>query len=129
MASVVLTNNVGNPFATNPETLNLSLTSKNVVVETLGTNVKYVCFNNAPVTLTGNYQVLSASDGTKLRVDTAYKSVQFAIIYNDGRSSIFTAVTGTTGAANRVNYVTQTVVANNYETVYPEFARLWNLNG
>jgi hypothetical protein len=129
MASIVLTNSVGNPFATNPETLNLSLTSKGVVVETLGTNVRFVCFNDAPVALTTNYQVISATDGTKLRVDTAYKNVQFGIIYNDGRSNIFTAVTGTTGAANRANYVPQTTTNNDYFTVYPEFARLWNLNG
>lgn len=128
MASIVLTNVVGNPQATLPESINISLSSKNVVVESLAATVKYIAFNNTPVTLTGNYQTLSAG-GTTFRVDTAYNGIQFAVINKDNTSLIFTAVTGTGTAPSRAIYLAQTTTANDYNTVTFESLRLWNLNG
>ena len=128
MALVQLTNVVGNPLATTPETINVSLTSKNVVVESFGSNEKYVAFNDAPVALTNNFQTVSAN-GTKLRIDTSYNGVTFAVINQDGSSSTFAAVTGTTDAASRAIYLPQSTTYNAFDTVTSEKLRLWNLNG
>lgn len=128
MALLQLSNIVGNPSATTPESMHVSLSSKNVVVESFGSNEKYVAFNNAPVALTNNFQTISANN-TKLRIDTAYNGVNFAVINNNGSSSTFTALTGTTGAASRNIYLAQSTNYNAFDTVTSEKSRLWNLNG
>jgi hypothetical protein len=129
MAFIRFNNTLADPASTTPVTLNLSLTSKGVVLETLGTNAKYLVFQDASRTLTTLQQTLSTPDGTKFRADIAYKDAQFGIINTDNTSTIFTLVTGS-GAPNRVTYVTQSVTSNNYDSQsFVDFQRLWNLNG
>jgi len=130
MPQIQFTNTLANPASTTPETLNVSLTSKGVVLEQLGTNVKFLVFQDTPRALTTNYQTLSTPSGSKFRADTAYSGIQFGVIFNDNSSTIFTLVTGGTNAANRVTYVLQTVTSNGYDSQsFADFQRLWNLNG
>ena len=130
MPQIQFVNTLANPASTTPETLNVSLTSKGVVLEELGTNVKFLVFQDTPRALTTNYQTLSTPEGSKFRADTAYSGIQFGVILNDNSSTIFTLVTGGTNAANRVTYVLQTVTSNGYDSQsLADFLRLWNLNG
>jgi hypothetical protein len=130
MPQIQFTNTLADPASTTPETLNVSLTSKGVVLEQLGSNVKFLVFQDTPSALTTNYQTLSTPEGTKFRADTAYRGAQFGVIFNDNSSTIFTLVTGGTNAANRVTYVLQTVTSNAYDSQsLADFQRLWNLNG
>ena len=134
MAQIRFTNTLANPASTTPETLNVSLTSKGVVLETLGANVKYLVFQDTARALTTNYQTLSTPAGTKFRADTAYKDVQFGVIFADNSSTIFTLVTANTPTgtldANRTLYVLQTVASNAYDSQsLADFQRLWSLNG
>ena len=130
MPQIQFINTLADPTSTTPETLNVSLSSKGVVLETLGSNVKYLVFQDTPIALTTNYQTLSTPAGTKFRADTAYSGIQFGVIFNDNSSTIFTVVTGGTNAANRVTYVLQTVASNGYDSQsLADFQRLWNLNG
>jgi len=130
MPQIQFTNTLANPASTTPETLNVSLTSKGVVLEQLGSNVKFLVFQDTPRALTTNYQTLSTPEGTKFRADTAYKDAQFGVIFKDNSSTIFTLVTGGTNAANRDTYVLQTVASNGYDSQsLADFQRLWNLNG
>jgi len=130
MPQIQFINTLANPASTTPETLNVSLTSKGAVLEQLGTNVKFLVFQDTPRALTTNYQTLSKPEGTKFRADTAYSGIQFGVIFKDNSSTIFTLVTGGTNAANRVTYVLQTVTSNGYDSQsLADFQRLWNLNG
>ena len=130
MPQIQFTNTLADPASTTPETLNVSLTSKGVVLEQLGSNVKFLVFQDTPSALTTNYQTLSTPEGTKFRADTAYRGAQFGVIFNDNSSTIFTLVTGGTNAANRVTYVLQTVTSNAYDSQsLADFQRLLNLNG
>jgi len=130
MPQIQFTNTLADPTSTTPETLNVSLTSKGVVLEELGANVKFLVFQDTPSTLTTNFQTLSTPAGTKFRADTAYSGIQFGVIFKDNSSTIFTLVTGGTNAANRATYVVQTVASNGYDSQsLADFQRLWNLNG
>lgn len=115
MPSVVLTNTVADPSATFPTSLNLSLTSKNVALDVLGTDVKALLFNDTTKNLTGTLESLTV-DGTSFRVDRAYDGVQFAVLNNDGTSSLFTCATGTPS---------QTATNNGFDTVGSEKLRKW----
>lgn len=119
MASLVFSNMVANPLATNPVSLNLSLTSKGVIWEEQAFNAKAILFNNAPVALT-NTKVDITVQGNALKVDTAYNGVGFAVLSSNNFSSIFTVDTGT---------VAQTPAYNGLDSVSLEKVRLWNLNG
>jgi hypothetical protein len=127
MASLIFPNQVSNPTATYPESINLSLSSKGVVAETLGTNVDAVYFFDTTRSLAGgtNFFRLSSSDGTKLRVDNAYTGVQFAIHFKDNNLSNVFFATSATGTV----YSTQTTTSNGLDSVGPDDLRLWNLNG
>jgi len=92
----VYQNYVSNPNLTNPVSLVVSLTSKSVILDVVGTDVKGILFNDTANTLTGNLVTLSAFPGTSIRVDRAYNGVDFAVYRNDNTSSRFTCVTGTT---------------------------------
>jgi len=130
MPQIQFINTLADPTSTTPETLNVSLTSKGVVLEELGANVKFLVFQDTPSTLTTNFQTLSTPAGTKFRADTAYSGIQFGVIFKDNSSTIFTLVTGGTNAANRATYVVQTVASNGYDSQsLADFQRLWNLNG
>lgn len=91
----IYTNIVADPNAINPSSLVLSLTSKSVILDTAGTNVEGILFNDTTNTLTGNLVSLSAFPGTSFRVDRAYNGVSFAILRFDNSSSTFTCATGT----------------------------------
>ena len=130
MPQIRFTNTLANPASTTPETLNVSLTSKGVVLEELGANVKFLVFQDTPLALTTNFQTLSTPEGTKFRADTAYSGIQFGVIFKDNSSTIFTLLTGGTNGANRVTYILQTVASNGYDSQsLADFQRLWNLNG
>jgi hypothetical protein len=130
MPQIRFTNTLANPASTTPETLNVSLTSKGVVLEELGANVKFLVFQDTPLALTTNFQTLSTPEGTKFRADTAYSGAQFGVIFKDNSSTIFTLLTGGTNGANRVTYILQTVASNGYNSQsLADFQRLWNLNG
>lgn len=117
MASIVLNTNLGNPNATNPKSLILSLSGSGVDVFSLGTGVRLVAFN-AKKPLTSTTAILSVFPGTQIRVDAAYNGSTFAIVKSDNTSSLFTCVTGT---------VVQSLTSNGYNTLTPERQRLWNL--
>lgn len=120
------THQIGNPAATNPASLILSLSAAGNNAITLGTNtngsrnVKYIAFNGlAAGALTGTLATLSAFPGTQFSVDRAYNNRTFALVYSDNTSSLFTCLTATT---------VQSLTANNFLTIVPEMKRLWNLN-
>jgi hypothetical protein len=132
MAVVSFNNQALSAFGLQPTNLSWSLTStgtyKTVELLTVGTGplnsvalsaktVEGIAFNTLafPGSGTGQFVTLSAASGTSFRVDRAYNGSQFAVIYSDGTSSLFTCTTGTSA---------QTVTFNDYETGYPEIARL-----
>ena len=119
MASLVFSNQVANSTATDPVSLNLSLTSKNVIWETRAWNAVSIFFNDAPVALTNSYANISVQ-GNTLKIDEAYNGVLFAVVSANGFSSYFTANTGIS---------TQTAAYNGLDSVGPEKIRKWNLNG
>lgn len=79
--------------------------------------VEGIAFNTltSPASGTGLFATLSAATGTTFRVDRAYNGSQFAVIYNDGTSSLFTCAT---------SMAAQTLTFNNDETGFPEISRL-----
>jgi hypothetical protein len=118
-------------FGTPPANLTYSLSGgsfgyKTVELRTVGTTdskqVVGVAFNSltAPGSGNGVFTTLSAFNGTTLRVDTAYIGTTFALVYQDRSSSLFTVIS--TGPTTR-----QTLTANGFDTVTPEFKRLWTL--
>jgi len=119
MASIVLNTNLGNPTATFPNSLILSLTGAGVDVQSFGTGVKYLAFDALPAAqLTGTTVFLLAFPDNSFRVDTAYDGKTFAIVNSDNTSSLFTCATATD---------VQTLTNNGYDTLIPEKQRLWNL--
>ena len=125
MPLTVFNSQLGNPTATTPSSLILSLTGAGNDVRTLGTSVdgtqpvKYVAFNSiAAGSLNSVTATLSVFPGTVLRVDTAYNGATFGIVYGNNTSSLFTVNTGT---------ALQVLTANNFNTIVPEMSRLWNL--
>ncbi len=133
MAILSFPNQVLNPDNFDPDmiaTNNYSLSTAGVALHICGTNVESVAFNNAPVALTGQLATLSANtvnsgvvgqNSIRLQVDSAYDGVQFAIIYKDRTSSLFTAATATTVPA------LQTLTNNGNESVSPNIRRLSHL--
>ena len=118
MPSYVFDFEVSNPLATNPNSLNLSLTSNSVDVTLFGPNTNALLFNKAKDALNGvlgSYTV----NGTNFRADTAYHGSRFAVA--SGReTSVFTVNSGSAA---------QTATYNGFDSVGPEDRRLWNLNG
>ena len=130
MPSISFANQVAEPSASNPTSLNLSKSAFDaagnflgVNLITLGSTAQSLLFQAASGSLTSAYVVLSGSlDGvnTSFRVDRAYDNAQFALQRADRSSSIFTCATGTAA---------QTLTDNGFDSVSPEARRLWNLNG
>jgi len=123
MASIVFTNQVANPNATNPTSLNLSLTSNGVDLWSIGSNAEGLLFN-AESTLGGSTTVCSVTANgikTVFRANNSYNNKGFALLLNDGTSFTFTLATGTPNA--------QTLTFNGFDSVGPERIRKWNLNG
>lgn len=132
MAVVSFNNQALSSFGLNPTNLSWSLSStgtyKTVELLTVGTGsllstslsakqVRGITFNTltVPASGTGLFVTLSAATGTTFRVDRAYDGAQFAVIYTDGTSSLFTCATSTAA---------QTLTFNNYETGFPEITKL-----
>ena len=84
--------------------------------------VRGIAFNalTSPASGTGIFATLSAATGTTLRVDRAYNGRTFAVIYTDGASTLFTAVTG-------VGTTAQSLTANGFDTTIPETRRKYLL--
>ena len=137
MAILSFPNQVLDPTSVNPPyvpTINYSLSAsgKNVDLISAGSNIGLVTFNDTTKTLTNAYvtlsanatpnsQTLSAANAVTLRVDRAYQGVQFAVVYKDRSSSLFTAATATQSPNG------QTLTDNGFETVSPNLRRLVNL--
>ena len=132
MAVVSFNNQALSASGLPPLNLSWSLSStgtfKTVELRTAGTGpltsetlsakrVEGLAFNTltAPASGTGSFVTLSAATGTTFRVDRAHNGAQFAVIYTDGTSSLFTCATATAA---------QTLTFNGYETGFPEIARL-----
>lgn len=107
-----------------PLTFSLSAASNSVVLDTVGTvsgkTVSGIVFNGTTITSANSaLATLSAYNGTSFKVARAYHGAQFAIIYTDRTSSLFTVNTGTS---------VQTLgTATTNEITYPELRRLWTL--
>lgn len=123
MPSLILSNLVANPNSTSPVSLNLSLTSNGVNLQTIGSNVKALAFNAvSPLDSTTTvYSVTANGIRTTFRADDAYDASSFALILNDGSSFTFTLNQGSPNG--------QTLTFNGFDTVTSEKIRLWNLNG
>ena len=119
MPSTVLLNTVANPLATLPTSLNLSLTSKGVTIDSFGSQVSSILFDDTSIALTDILVGLTVN-GCTIRVDRAYNGVQFAVLSADGASTLFTCVTSTAA---------QTVTFNGFDTVGSEKLRKQNLEG
>jgi len=111
-----------------------SVTNKTVHLLTVGTGpttvvalsakqVRGIAFNalTSPASGTNNFVTLSASKGTTFRVDRAHNGATFAVLYTDGSSTLFTCVTSY-GVATA-----QSLIANGFDTTYPEIRRLFVL--
>lgn len=131
MAILSFPNQVLDPVSVNPPyipTVNYSLSAKGVDLISAGSNIELVAFNDTTIALTNAYATLSANKITStsvnavtLRVDRAYNGVQFAVIYKDRSSSLFTAATATQIPDG------QTLTDNGFESVSPNLRRLVNL--
>lgn len=127
MPLVSLTNQVVRPGAVNPPyaTTTYSATAKSVGLIPAGTGalIDSLAFNNIPsgTAMTGIFVQLSGVNlgrAIQFAVDRAYNGVQFAVIYNNRTSTLFTCATGTQ---------VQTLVNNDYNTVTPNIRRLASL--
>ena len=127
-------NQVLNPGNFDPAmtpTNNYSLSAAGVAIHIIGPNVESVAFNNPPVPLTNTLVTLSCNnpgaggaigrDSIRLRVDAAYDGVQFAIVYKDRRSNLFTAATAVQAP------LIQTISFNGADSVSPNIRRLAHL--
>lgn len=135
MAILSFPNQVLIPTSVDPSyipTQNYSLSAKGVDIISAGNNIELIAFNDTTVALTNTYatlsanltpnsQTLSASNAVTLRVDRAYNGVQFAIVYDNRSSSLFTAATATQSPNG------QTLTDNGFETVSPNLRRLVSL--
>jgi len=132
MAVVSFNNQALSAYGLAPLNLSWSLSStgrfKTVELLTVGTGplnsttlsakrVEGIAFNTltSPASGTGLFATLSAATGTTFRVDRAHNGAQFAVIYTDSTSSLFTCATATAA---------QTLTFNNDETGFPEITRL-----
>jgi hypothetical protein len=137
MAIISFPNQVLDPNSVTPsyiptQNYSLSASGKNVDLISAGSNIELVTFNDTTIALTNTYatlsanatpnsQTLSAANAVRLRVDRAYNGVQFAVVYKDRSSSLFTAATATQSPNG------QTLTDNGFETVSPNLRRLVNL--
>jgi hypothetical protein len=126
MPIISFTSQVLSAFGQNPVNLSWSLSGGDdtVVLEKVGLiggkQVRGIAFN--PIALdsaTGIFKLITVATGTKVNVDRAYDNEQFAVIFTDNTSSLFTCLTALVGA--------QTLTPNGSETVIPEFRRLASL--
>ena len=122
---VLVPSSVNPPYVT---TNNYSVSTVGVEAVSLGSNVELVAFNQSTLPLTTVYAILSANatpgdsnNAALLRVNSAYNGVQFAVVYRNRSSSLFTAATANQSPTG------QTLTDNGFETVSPNVRRLVNL--
>lgn len=115
---VLFTTTLGNPNATYPASLTISMSGTGVNIISLNPQVRYVVFNALPAgSLTGSRVTLSAFPGTQIRVDRAYHTQLFGLIDVDNTSSLFACNTATAlqvltdNGTNTVSY--ETIRVNN----------------
>jgi len=125
MPIVSLANQVVRPGAVNPPyaTTTYSNSSKSVGLISAGASIDSLAFNDIPAgrAMTGLFAQLTAVNlgrAIQFAVDRAYNGVQFAVVYSDRTSTVFTCATGT---------FIQTLVNNDYNTVTPNVRRLASL--
>jgi len=108
-----------NPEATNPVSLNLSLTSNGVIIRSLGSNASAILFNKE-ATLAGSTTLITVTANgiaTRFDIDNNYNGKLLSLLLNNGTAFEFTLNTTTTGA--------QTLVDAGYNSVSPEKIRKW----
>lgn len=108
------------PSSTFPTSLNVSLTSNEVVLDSTTGTVQALLFDSR-TGVSASFESISGANGANTftgRVDRAYHGATFAVYYSDRSSSLFTCNTAA---------VTQSLTANNYDAQGPEFLRLKNL--
>lgn len=112
-----------NPAATNPVSLNLSLTSNGIVIRELGTNASAILFNKE-ATLAGSTTLVTVTANgvaTRFSADNSYDGKLLSILLNNGTAFEFTLAIATPA--------TQTLVNAGYNSVSPEKLRRTNLEG
>jgi len=122
MPSIVFSNIVADPAASNPESLNLTTKNNGVTAVSFGSNAKAILFN-AESTQTGsnNCNFLVNGATTQAKFASSYNGKTVALLLNNGESFTYTLNT---------SQLVQTASANNsFDSVGPEKQRLWNLNG
>jgi len=75
----------------------------------------------SPASGTGSFATLSAATGLTFRVDAAHNTRQFAVLYTDESSSVFTCLTASALAT------AQQLSANSFDNSWPEIRRLVTL--
>ena len=114
MPIVSLANQVVRPGAVNPPyaTTTYSNSGKSVGLISAGASIDSLAFNNIPAgrAMTGLFAQLTAVN--------LGRAIQFAVVYRDRTSTVFTCATGT---------FIQTLVNNDYNTVTPNVRRLASL--
>lgn len=127
MATYSFDSQVLSAFGTAPLPLTYSLSGASNTVELLtvgtvgGKQVEGIAFNALTTTPVGTFRTLSAFEGTTVRVDQAYSGSQMAVIFTDGSTSLFTAVTSTSTTTK------QTLTAADFNASWPEVRRLVQL--
>jgi len=114
---------VANPAASNPVSLNLSLTSSGVIARVLGSNVGAILFNRE-ATLTGSTTLITVTANniaTRFSADDNYNNKLFSILLTNGTAFEFTLNTATPSV--------QTLTDAGYNSVSPEKLRRTNLEG
>lgn len=86
-----------------------------------GKRVEGIAFNalTSPASgAAGAFVTLSAATGTTFRVNRAYNGSTFALIFTDRSSMLFTCLTANASPLG------QSLTANDFDTMIPEFRRL-----
>jgi len=114
---------VADPAASNPVSLNLSLTSNGVIGRVLGSNASAILFNRE-ATLTGSTTLITVTANniaTRFSADDSYNGDLFSILLTNGTAFEFTLNTATPSV--------QTLTDAGYNSVSPEKLRRNNLEG
>lgn len=114
---------VANPAATNPVSLNLSLTSNGVILRQLGSNVGAILFNKETTLANTTTLITVTANGaaTRFSIDNNYDGKLFSILLSNGTAFEFTASISTPAV--------QTLTNAGYNSVSPEKLRRTNLEG
>ena len=114
---------VADPAATNPGSLNLSLTSNGVIGRQLGSNARAILFNEE-ATLAASTALITVTANniaTRFSADINYDGQIFSILLTNGTAFEFELNTSTPSV--------QTLTDVGYNSVSPEKLRRTNLEG